>query len=362
MRIHLRDLIMYRIGLGVPFALRRPLLMIRNVVRALGFYGGRQSRTYMRYVRACEADPGLLGRKLEELDARLAADSNVGYYIMPSAGSKEGMFQQVNALVHYHLLMAIMAGRVLVVDLQSEKNQYLADEKVGAENAWEHFFEQPFNLGLEDIPDDADVVHGHFRTHWGVWKGDPSRDFGKQDATREDFLRLCARFVRTNATTARYIADQRAALFDSSDKVLGIVIRETDYALGFEHQAPGQRDIDYAAQIERAMRAHGCNRVFVATESRRVYESLDARFPGVVRTNPREFYDNYYEARERGSALVLADIRHDRENDEYLRGLEYITTVFLLAECDVLLGSPSGAFSAALYLNGGAFEAVSVWE
>ena len=58
----------------------------------------------------------------------------------------------------------------------------------------------------------------------------------------------------------------------------------------------------------------------------------------------------------------MRDSRHDRENDEYMRGLEYITTVFLLAECDVLLGSPSGAFSAALYLNGGAFEAVSVWE
>jgi hypothetical protein len=353
---------MYRIGLGVPIALRRPLLVIRNVVRVLGFYGGRQSRTYMRYVRACEADPGLLGRKLEELDARVAGGSEVGYYIMPSAGSKEGMFQQVNALVHNHLLMAIIEGRVLVVDLQSEKNQYLADDKVGAENAWEHFFEQPFNVGLKDIPGDAVVVRGHFRTHWGVWKGDPSRDFGKQDATREDFLRLCARFVRPNVTTARSIADHRAALFDPSDKVLGIVIRETDYALGFEHQAPGRRDIDYAAQIERSMRTHGCNRVFLATESRRVYESLDARFPGIVRTNPREFYDNYYEGRESGSALVLADIRHDRENDEYLRGLEYITTVFLLAECDVLLGTPSGAFSAALFLNGGVFEDVSVWQ
>lgn len=352
---------MYRIGLGVPGPLRRPLLLVRNVLRVLGFYGGRQSRQYMRFMRECESRPGHLRDKLAELDAKVAAGGPLSYYVMPSAGAKEGMFQQVNALVHTHLLMALMQGRVPVVDMQSEKNQYLPADRVGTDNSWEYFFEQPYGIGLGAIPPDADVVHGHFRTHWGVWKGDPSRDFGMQERTREDLYLLCERFVRPNEVTARTIEENRAALFTPGESVLGIVIRETDYTLQMEHHSPVDRQVDYTAQIRDALGRHGCTSVFVATESRRVFDSVSAAFPGITRTNPREFYDRYYQDREDGRALVLADVKHDREDDEYLRGLEYVTTVFLLAGCDVLLGTRSGAFTAAQYLNGGAYRHVSTW-
>lgn len=352
---------MYQIGLGVPSVLRGPLFLVRNVVRVLGFYGGRQSRDYMRFVHECETRPGLLAQKIADLDARVAAGGPLSYYVMPSAGAKEGMFQQVNALVHTHLVMALMQGRVPVVDMQSEKNQYLAADKVGEENSWEYFFEQPYGIGLGSIPSGADVVHGHFRTYWGIWKGDPSRAFGMRTETRDDLYLLCERFVRPNAATAQAIEEQRQALFPPGDRVLGIVIRETDYSLQMEHHRPADGRVDYTAQIRDALQRHGCDAIFVATESRKVFDAVGAAFPGITRTNPREFYDRYYQDREDGRALVLADVRHDREDDEYLRGLEYVTTVFLLAGCDVLLGTQSGAFSAAQYLNGGAYRHVSTW-
>jgi hypothetical protein len=352
---------MYQIGLGVPSALRRPLFLVRDTVRLLGFYGGRQSRQYMRFVHECESRPGYLSEKVAELDAAVAAGGPLAYYVMPSAGAKEGLFQQVNALVHTHLVMALVQGRVPVVDMQSEKNQYLAADKVGRENSWEYFFEQPYGIGLDSIPSGADVVRGHFRTHWGVWKGDPSRDFGMREETRSQLYMLCERFVRPTPVTARTIEENRQALFSPGDTVLGVVIRETDYALQMEHHRPADGQIDYIAQIRDALGRHGCNTVFVATESRRVFDSVGAAFPGIVRTNPREFYDRYYQDRADGRALVLADVRHDRENDEYLRGLEYVTTVFLLAGCDVLLGTRSGAFTAAQYLNRGAYSHVSTW-
>ena len=143
---------MYRIGLGAPNVLRRPLFLVRDTLRLLGFYGGRQSRQYMRFVRECESRPGHLRERIAELDAKVAAGGPLAYYVMPSAGAKEGMFQQVNALVHTHLLMALMQGRVPVVDMQTEKNQYLAADKVGRENSWEYFFEQPYGIGLELSP------------------------------------------------------------------------------------------------------------------------------------------------------------------------------------------------------------------
>ena len=92
----------------------------------------------------------------------------------------------------------------------------------------------------------------------------------------------------------------------------------TDYALQMEHHSPADAQVDYTAQIRDALRRHGCDAIFVATESGRVFDSISAAFPGITRTNPREFYDRYYQDREDGRALVLADVRHDRENDEYL--------------------------------------------
>ena len=191
------------------------------------------------------------------------------------------MFQQVNALVHTHLLMALMQGRVPVVDMQTEKNQYLAADKVGRENSWEYFFEQPYGIGLSSVPSGADVECTATSARTGAsGRATRARDFGMRDETAAtSTCSASASCARTTSHCARS-GRSRMPFFSPGDTVLGIVIRETDYALQMEHHSPADGQVDYTAQIRDALRRHGCDAIFVATESGRVFDSISAAFPG----------------------------------------------------------------------------------
>ena len=53
---------------------------------------------------------------------------------------------------------------------------------------------------------------------------------------------------------------------------------------------------------------------------------------------------------------ILSTITFERENDEYWRGLEYLTVLFLLSQCDSIMGTDTGTFRAALALNDNNYE------
>ena len=61
-------------------------------------------------------------------------------------------------LVMGHVRYALSKGWLPVVDMQNYPNPYLSPEKLGKENAWEYFFEQPFRINLERAYNGDNVV------------------------------------------------------------------------------------------------------------------------------------------------------------------------------------------------------------
>ena len=58
----------------------------------------------------------------------------------------------------------------------------------------------------------------------------------------------------------------------------------------------------------------------------------------------------------------LYSIHFDRENDEFKKGLEYITVLDLLSKCNAIVGTNTGTVRAAIVLNQEKYEYVNILE
>ncbi|MCM1182298.1 MAG: hypothetical protein NC337_02865 [Roseburia sp.] len=80
----------------------------------------------------------------------------VFYVICPSA-STQGLFS-IHNYVLWKIRYAIDKGYIPVVDYQNYANMYLEPELVGKVNAWEYYFNQPTQYGLEDVRHSRHVI------------------------------------------------------------------------------------------------------------------------------------------------------------------------------------------------------------
>ena len=99
--------------------------------------------------------------------------------------------------------------------------------------------------------------------------------------------------------------------------------------------------------------------VYLATEELAIYEKFEKAFPGLVVVNQRQYYDGIFNAHD---MTYIYEVHFERENDLYLKGLEYLSSLQLLSRCDVLLGGNCGGACAALYMNNMKYEHVELFE
>ena len=66
------------------------------------------------------------------------------YYIVRRRLETTGLFARYK-IIGEHIRYALSKGWLPVVDMQNYANPYLPPEKLGKENSWEYFFEQPLS-------------------------------------------------------------------------------------------------------------------------------------------------------------------------------------------------------------------------
>lgn len=222
-------------------------------------------------------------------------------------------------------------GYIPVVDMKYFQNQYLETEKYGKENAWEYYFEQINNYTLEEVYSSKNVIISGIYSNGGM---------GKKYSD-----------IQYNQITKLKFEQEYNRIFPEKQKVLGLVYRGTDYYSAFDHPIP--MDInEYISKIRIVMRKTGYNYIFIATEVQEVIEAFVKEFgENVLYTNQKR-----YSADER---RLLYKVHFERDNDAYLKGLEYLEVLELLARCDALLGAPIAATKLAELINNGKYEFVS---
>lgn len=253
-----------------------------------------------------------------------------------------GLFSYViNALGH--IKYAIQNNYIPVIDMMNYSNPYLNKKDIGKINSWEYYFEQPFGYSLKDIKNSKNIIISN-----GLIISDRPR--GTQESYEDvngilsDWRELAHKYIRIKDNIKAIISIERNKIITKEDKVLGIICRGTDYIKqkpkGHWIQPTPEMVIDLSKDVIKNYR---CNKIFLATEDKYIYERISSAFGNIVVTNDKAWIEY--------NGGWINTYNTNRANDEYLKGLEYLTTIAILSSCDCLIGGRVGGTTGALLLG-----------
>ncbi len=215
---------------------------------------------------------------------------------------------------------------------------------------WATFFEQPFPISTDPKPDCiCNIEQGYFH---------PKFDTPYRKLDLRLWCKVYNRLVHLNAATKAYVEEEYRQLMKG--RVLGVICRGTDYVKLKPKGHPVQPPV--GSVIERAkvlMEQYRMDYIYLATEELAIYEKFEKAFPGLVIVNKRQYYDGIFNGQ---NMSYIYEVQFDRENDIYLKGLEYLSSLQLLSRCDVLLGGNCGGACAALYMNNMKYKHVELFK
>ena len=242
-------------------------------------------------------------------------------------------------------------GYIPFVDMQNSHSMYLAPERFGFENAWEYYFKQKIDISVDDIYQKENVVIPSMyirpQKYADILKGN----------TREQLNALYHKAFMLQDTIKTKAQEESRRLFSEvQGKVMGCVYRGTDY----QSIRPANHYIQpelhtFIEMCKKYKEQWNCTHVFVATEDEEALEHFKEEFRDEL------LYTNQLRYRNTGDKF-LAEIRNNRENDEYMRGEEYLIAILMLVECDYLLSARNGALNAALILKDMDYEDIYIYD
>lgn len=274
------------------------------------------------------------------------------YYII-TRESKVGLFSYVQTTLG-QIVYALKNNMIPIVDMKNFPNAYLEDSEVGVKNAWELFFRQICDKNIDDVyqnekyilSDDSNIdlrntpcLNGYYqkRAYW-FWS------------------EMYRQYVRLSETASDYCEEEyRVILAGKEEKTLGVIVRGTDYKYAKGHAMQPPLD-EILNKVRRLLKKKKYQYIYLATDEKRTEEIFNATFPGKILTNRRTYFDEFDFSKQ-----LLSDVVLNRENDRYLRGLEYLSSVYLLSKCGGLWAGVCGGTYAAFYMNHGEYKYKYLW-
>ncbi len=253
------------------------------------------------------------------------------------------------SLMMTHLMRideAVKRGCIPVVDMQNNFNVYLPEDKIGRENAWEYYFEQPMHYGLRDIRRSRNILYGSGEVPEAFPYNDVKFASGESGELRY-WRELAHKYIRLNDKTEKYVQELEKQLFTPGDRIVGVKCRGTDYLRAKPEGHPRQPSVEQIIQkTEEVMWEKNCNRIFLATEDAKMYDAFVEHFKDAVVTNKQEYV--HYEKGPIGQVVYREDTK-----EKYMEGLEYLSQIIILSRCDCFVaGLTSGTIGAMLLTNG----------
>jgi hypothetical protein len=217
-------------------------------------------------------------------------------------------------------------------------------------NIWEQFFLQPFGTTLPKSHRFETQTHPLSAGRYVHDFFDPYDEF-----RRRFWSTLFNECVIPNPRTEAYVRSECDAVFGSGARVLGVLCRGTDYTATKPRFHPIQPSSEQVIEwVRKEMNPRSIDFIYVASEERRIVEMFERAFPSKVLTNKRMYHDDLYYAKE--SPSLIGDVYFGREDEDFLKGLEYLSSIYILSRCVGLVGGNCGGSAAALYLNNFRYE------
>ena len=248
------------------------------------------------------------------------------YYIIRRIDTNVGLFSNYIVFAG-HIKYALQNGWLPVIDMKNYPNVYLEPQQVGKINAWEYYFCQPLGITLDEAYNGDNVILSNDlppdRPHDGM-------DFFNNinNILMEWRMLVKLGLLKVQPTIYQEFLHLYNLLFAKEDRVLGVLMRGTDYVALKPPSHPIPPPVDVAMKTVQEMKDKwNCNKIFLATEDQNIVSDFKERFGNTCITINKPYikYDGQ-------TYIPLYHIK--RKNDFFLSGKEYLMQMLILSKCN----------------------------
>lgn len=278
------------------------------------------------------------------------ANADKIFFVIKLNFPKLGIFGIYNCVLGY-IKYANKHNYIPVVDLKNYKNMYLYDDEIGKKNAWEYFFEQPSQYSLEDVYRSSNVI---ISSGMSPTEGHPYSLYLllNNKYLRKDFFRIIGSQIKIKKEILQSAINTSNSLIQGK-RIVGVSTRGKTLINVKGHAV--QPNIDDLIRLTKdKMEKWQCPYVYLATEEEETVRIFSKHFGNNLIVDKRE----RFKYKETTNILI----EPDRENDKYIGGIEYLTSVIVLSRCTSLIGTAIGSTLGAMELNGNTYEHTFIYN
>lgn len=238
---------------------------------------------------------------------------------------------------------ALRNDMIPVIDMQNYENQYHEAGQVGKVNTWELFFEQPCGVSVEEA-----LASRKARYVWSdipEYHPNDSLDFLYNEEMVAYYHAVAQKYIRYQSDVSEYLNRQEKLIFGAADhsKILGILARGTDYTGRRPYFNPIQPEIsEMYPFIDRYLEEYQCDHIFVATEDAELLSRLEQRYGDKLLFTDQK--------RVTGVTTELCDDKQFMSVSAKMRGMQYLSSIYLLSKCKGLVAGRTAGTVGAIVL------------
>ena len=266
------------------------------------------------------------------------------FYVIRPNGESCGLMSLYKSVIQ-KIMYADERGYIPVIDFKNYKNMY-RDKSLIHKNSWEYYWKQPAHVALEEISKAKNVIIA------AKIIDNIKNVYSKETISNVSQYIDMVPFSENTQKHLNVKYKEFIKKCGSTTNVLGVLARGTDYTSLQPHKHAVVPTVDQLFEKieEKQTEWKRYSYIFLATEDENIYSRFKERYGNKLITSGQELYLSNTKGR------ALSQIRKKRKNDNYYRGLEYLTTVYLLSKCDALIGGNTAGTIAAMWWNKGEYK------
>lgn len=249
------------------------------------------------------------------------------------------------------IIWSLERGYKPVIDILPVAGKYIEQS-----NLWEKMFKQPLGSSVEEAlanPDKYIIcplkmhhIHSHMQDAYepkkvAVWN------------------KLFSRFLVFNDECRQYIEEEYKTVLKGK-RCLACLIRGTDYTKTRPSGHPIQPNIEELLdEAEKTMVRENLDYVYLATEEKKYADAFKERFGNRVLENKRNYFDEIFNSQ---NLSRISRVNFERDDDDFLKSLEYVSSIHLLSKCDSMVAGLCGGSEAAVYMNGNNYNSLFLFD
>lgn len=250
------------------------------------------------------------------------------------------VFNNIMGLVIY----ALYLGYIPIIEINEDNNEFFS---------WDWYFKQPLEDYCEGLTIKStkvlDVNHVAFQAKW---------IYRQSGYEYEKWSYIYQNFGQLNEKTKAYINLENSTLGELNS-VLGVLMRGTDYISLKPFGHPVQPELSEVIQASHELIDMKKYRaIYFASDCESYLNAFINEFGKErILSNSRVYYDGLYVPGDQ-----IGNVHFERENDNYKKGLEYLSSMVLLSRCNSLVAGNCGGTKFALLYSKNPYAVCHVFD